>query len=158
MDDISQLEFKNMDGKMGKAGKASFLAVGERERREVEKWNIILFRTFQWESFFIFSYFEIFIKITSLKMVGWCISRPKFLLRFMAILKCLSAVATPTLALKIVTTFETNGTGQYSTFSLIKCFTKEFFLFWKEICSSILCINGKMKWYYFSSPEKWYFM
>ena len=36
VDDISQLEFKNMDGEMGKAGKASFLAVekeGEREKR-----------------------------------------------------------------------------------------------------------------------------
>ena len=31
VDDISQLEFKNMDGEMGKAGKASFLAVEEGE-------------------------------------------------------------------------------------------------------------------------------
>ena len=144
--------------KWGKAGKSNFFGGRRGRGKRGWKWNIILFRTFQWESFFIFSYFEIFIKITSLKMVGWCISRPKFLLRFMAILKCLSAVETPTLALKIVTTFETNGTGQYSTFSLIKCSTKEFFLFWKEICSSIICKNGKMKWYYFSSPEKWYFM
>ena len=41
MDDISQLEFKNMDGEMGKAGKASFLAVEEGEGKEVE--NEILF-------------------------------------------------------------------------------------------------------------------